>query len=74
VHAGTPTNGDVFLTINNADYRPTNHWSLNTIGYQGDTGSRVRVHSNGEFQIEDPTNQGQTTFYIVINGFYHVNF
>jgi len=71
---GAPSGGETFLTIDNADYRPSVLWRLPAHGYQGDSGSRIEVNTNGDIKIMDPYNVGSATFYLTVSHFWNVNF
>ena len=71
---GTPANNEAIATIDDANYRPTEIWRCQAIGFQTDSGSNVRILTNGRIEIEDPVNTGHTNFYVQINNFYHINY
>lgn len=71
---GTPINQETFVTIDHSGYRPSNNFSTNGVGYQADTGNHILIKTNGNIEIHDPTNQGNSDFYFTINCVYHVNF
>lgn len=74
-HAGgIPNNGEVFAVINDADYRPTDDYVFPSTGYQADSNYRIRVATNGNIIVDDPVNQGQANYYIVVNGFWHIDY
>lgn len=73
-HSGTPTDGEVFLTIDNADYRPGTQWRMPSVGNEADTGSQIRINTNGDILIYNPVNTGHTNFHIVTSYFWNVNF
>ena len=70
-HAGgAPSNGEVFMTINDSDYYPTTQHSCPSISYQGDNAYRISIDTNGQFQVFDPNNPGGSTFFICVNAHY----
>lgn len=71
---GTPNNPETFITIDNSDYRPQTEWRLPAIGNQADTGSRIVINSNGDIEINGPSNVGSSTFHLVTSYFWNVNF
>ena len=71
---GAPSNPETLITIDNSVYRPQSEWRLPSVGYQADTVSRVVINTNGDIVIWDPIDAGISTFYLVINGYWNVNF
>ena len=41
-----------------------------TIGYQGDSAYYIKLNTGGQLSVIHPNNPGDTTFYVVINGWY----
>ena len=71
---GSPAQGEVFLTIDNADYRPQTDWRLPAIGAELDSASRINVATNGNISVEILTNSGSSTYHISTSYFWNVNF
>lgn len=71
---GTPSHNEVFIINGNSNYRPNSRWEFPAIGYEGDTSASVRLESNGDIKINLPGNVGGSTYYIVVNGFWHTSY
>ena len=39
-------------------------------GYEGDTGEFVYLETNGDIEIGSPVNEGNSSFFLTINGWY----
>lgn len=68
---GTPSSGEVFMTIDESSYRPASEYRFPATGYEGDNASRVSIQTNGDIKIDDPVNVSSTTYFINLNGWWH---
>ena len=67
---GTPSGGEVFLKITNSDFHPVERIQMPQAGYEGDTGEFVYLETNGDIEIGSPVNEGNSSFFLTINGWY----
>ena len=75
IHYGSsPSSGDKIGDITNSNYRPPSNYQFPAIGFEGDVGSSVEIKSNGEILLHNPTNTGNNNYYVVLNGFWNVNY
>jgi hypothetical protein len=71
--SSTPSSNTVIYSISNSDYRPIERYRFPATGYQADSGSSVEIRTDGDIVIKDPTNTGDTTYFVVINGWYRID-
>ena len=65
-----PSNGTTLYTITDSDYYPDKSYYFPTIAYQGDSAMYVEITTSDLLKVVWPRNLGDTTFYVMINGFY----
>lgn len=70
LRSNVPSSGTVIYTINDSDYYPHAVYYLPATGWQGDSGSRVQVQTNGQIIIKDPYEAVGNGYYIVVNGWW----
>ena len=63
--SSTPSSGEVFLTIDDSDLRPTSRWSANSISYLQDSVEVIILETDGDIKVANPYNA---------SGGYQVNF
>lgn len=75
IHYGsTPSSGAKIADITNSNYFPSSNYQFPAIGFQGDVGSSAEVNTSGEIIINNPTNVSSSNYYLVLNGFWNVNY
>jgi hypothetical protein len=67
---GAPGNPEVCIKITSSTYYPSTRIHMPSVSYQGDTGQFVTFETNGDVSISHPLNLTDSTFYLVVNGWY----
>ena len=71
-NGGAPSTGETCVSITDSSYHPSSMYSFPTISYQGDYANSFYITTSGEIKISHPGNQGNSDFFMVLNGFYRI--